>query len=56
MFIDGIFKSCTKSFYQIINIAGYYPQIDGIIPIFMIPTTSKSGIFMIKYLRILKKF
>ena len=43
MYIDGTFKSCPKTFYPIINLAGYYHQIEGIIPIFMIPTTSKSG-------------
>ena len=40
--IDGAFKSCPNSFYQIINIAGFLPKINTTIPIFMIPTTSKS--------------
>ena len=31
-----------KVFYQVINIAGFYPEINGIIPIFMIPSTGKS--------------
>ena len=40
--IDGTFKSCPKGFYQILNIAGYYPDINGLVPIFMIPVTNKS--------------
>ena len=40
--IDGTFKSCPRGYYQIINIAGYYPDIDSIIPIFMIPSTGKT--------------
>lgn len=31
-----------RGYYQIINIAGYYPELNTIIPIFMIPTTGKS--------------
>ena len=40
--IDGTFKSCPKGYMQILNIAGYIPDIDSIIPIFMIPVTGKS--------------
>lgn len=40
--IDGTFKSCPKGYSQIINIAGYYPDINSIIPIFMIPASGKS--------------
>ena len=40
--IDGTFKSCPRGYYQILNIAGYYPDINGIIPIFFIPITGKS--------------
>ena len=40
--IDGTFKSCPRSFYQILNISGYLPEINSIIPIFMIPMTGKS--------------
>ena len=32
----------VKTFYQIINVAGYLPEINSLIRIFMIPTTSKS--------------
>lgn len=42
LLIDGTFKSCPSGFYQIVNIAGYYEEINSIIPIFMIPTTGKS--------------
>lgn len=42
LLIDGTFKSCPRGYYQIINIAGYYEEINSIIPIFMIPTTGKS--------------
>lgn len=42
IYIDGTFKTCPKKFYQIINIAGYYPELNCIIPIFMIPKTGKS--------------
>ena len=42
LLIDGTFKSCQRTFLQIIHIAGFYPDINGIIPIFIIPTTSKS--------------
>ena len=38
--IDGTFKSCPRGYYQIINIAGYYENINSIVPIFMIPTTN----------------
>ena len=40
--IDGTFKSCPRGYYQILNIAGFMPELDSIIPIFMIPMTSKS--------------
>jgi hypothetical protein len=42
LLIDGTFKFCPRGYYQIINIAGYYSEIDSIIPIFMIPSTGKS--------------
>ena len=41
-YVDGTFKSCPQTYYQIINLAGYLPDIKSIVPIFMIPTTSKS--------------
>jgi hypothetical protein len=31
-----------KVFDQILNIAGYYPDYNGLIPIFMIPVINKS--------------
>ena len=40
--IDGTFKSCPKNFYQVINIAGFYPDINSFIPLFLIPITGKS--------------
>ena len=40
--IDGTFKSCPSGFYKVINIAGYYKDINSIIPIFMIPSTGKT--------------
>ena len=40
--VDGTFKCCPKGYYQVINVAGYYPEIDAIVPLFMIPTTGKS--------------
>ena len=40
--IDGTFKSCPKGFYQILTIAACYPDINGLVPIFMIPVTNKS--------------
>ena len=40
--IDGAFKSWGRDYYQIINIAVFYPKINSITPIFMIPTTGKS--------------
>ena len=41
-YVDGTFKSCPQTYYQIINFAGYLPDIKSIVPIFMVPTTSKS--------------
>ena len=40
--IDGTFRACPKGYYQIVNISGYYPDINGIIPLFMSPITGKS--------------
>ena len=42
IYIDGTFKSCPKNYYQIVNIGGFLPDINGIVPLFMIPTTGKS--------------
>lgn len=42
--IDGIFKACPKNYYQIINLGGYYEDINGIVPLFMIPCIEKSEI------------
>ena len=41
-FIDGTFKSCPKEFYQVLNIAGFFPNLNSIVPLFMIPCTGKS--------------
>ena len=40
--IDGTFKSCPKSFYQLTNIAGYYSDMNSIIPLILVPTTGRS--------------
>ena len=42
LIIDGTFKASPKGFYQIFNISGFYPNINGIIPLFMIPMMGKS--------------
>ena len=42
IFIDGTFKCCPKEYYQIVNISGFLPDINGLMPIFMIPLTGKS--------------
>ena len=44
IFIDGTFKICPKTFYQVINIGAFLPDIDAIMPIFLIPTTGKSEV------------
>ena len=36
------FKISPVSYYQVINICGFLKEIDGIIPLFMIPVTGKS--------------
>ena len=40
--IDGIFRACPKGYYQIVNISWYYPDINGIIPLFIPPIRGKS--------------
>lgn len=40
--IRWTFKSCPLSYDQILNISGFFPDINGLIPIFMIPLTGKS--------------
>ena len=42
IFIDGAFKSCPKGYYQVLNIEGFYPDINSIIKIFMVPCTGKA--------------
>jgi hypothetical protein len=42
IYIDATYKSCPKSFYQLLNIAGYIPEINHLIPLFMIPMSSKN--------------
>ena len=42
VFIGGTFKSCPKRYYQVLNIAGFYPDINSIISIFMVPCTGKT--------------
>ena len=50
--IDATYKSCPKTFYQLLNIAGYIPEIKSLIPLFMIPISSKVNIYIIRYLRL----
>jgi len=54
IYIDGTFKSAPKKFYQILNFAGYYKDINGIIPIFMILMTGKNEYLYNKVLQDLK--
>ena len=42
IFIDGTFKSCPRGYYQILNITSFIDEINGNIPIFMIPISGKS--------------
>ena len=42
IFIDGTFKISPVSYYQVINICCFLKEINGIIPLFMIPVTGKS--------------
>ena len=42
IFVDGTFKICPVGFYQVLNIGGYYKDINSIIQIFLIPITGKS--------------
>ena len=42
IYIDGTFKSSPKLYFQILNIVGYYKEINGIVPIFMIIMAGKS--------------
>lgn len=59
-FFDATFKNCPKSLYQLFNIAGYFKDIDGLIPLMFISLTNKSEILYIKVLNyvvnILKTF
>ena len=49
IFIDGTFKCCQKEYYQIVNISGFLPDINGLMPIFMIPLTGKSEFYTMKF-------
>ena len=42
LFFDATFKSCPRAKYQILNIAGYFKDIDGIIPLMYIPMSNKT--------------
>ena len=42
IYLDGTFKSCPKGYYQILNFSGFLPDINALVPIFMIPLTGKS--------------
>lgn len=54
--INGTFKCCPKTFYQVINIAGFYPDMNAIIPLFLIPTTGKSGYLYDKKIKMLYQY
>ena len=54
LFYEGTFKTCPNSFYQNINIVGYLPDINGIIPILMYLLLLNQNIFMTKFLAILR--
>ena len=60
LFFDATFKSCPKSMYEIFNIAGFFKDIDGIIPLMYIPMSNKSErlytIVLDNVLKILKLF
>jgi len=42
LFVDGIFKTSPRTFYQLLNIIGYIPGKELIIPIFTAAITSKA--------------
>ena len=42
LFVDSTFKSSPKNYYQILNIAGYFKEINSIIPLVFISITNKS--------------
>lgn len=42
IFINGTFKICLVGYYQVLYIGGLYSEINGIIPLFLIPTIGKS--------------
>lgn len=54
--IDGNFKSRPKGCYQTINFTGYLDDIQGIVPIFMIPTTRKSQFIYDNIFKEIKKY
>ena len=37
-------QNMSETFYQVINIGAFLPDIDAIMPIFLIPTTGKSEV------------
>ena len=42
LFVDGTFKIAPSGYYQVLNIGGFLPEINSIIPFFLIPTSGKS--------------
>ena len=42
IFLDGTFKISPIGYFQILNISGYLKEINGLIPLFKIPTTGKT--------------
>ena len=41
IFFDATYKSCPKTMYQLFNIAGYFEETDGLIPLMIIPMSNK---------------
>ena len=42
LYVDGTFRISPRGYYQVLNIDGYYDDINGIVPVFLIPTSGKS--------------
>ena len=42
LFIDATFEVCPKYYYQILNVDGYFKEINGIMPLIFIPFTSNT--------------
>lgn len=60
LFFDATYKSCPKTMYQLFNIAGYFEDTDGLIPLMVIPMSNKNQrlytIILNEVVRILRTF